>query len=119
MTKHIKVCTKGAAQGDILIVAMGIIPRIDRNISKLQQAEPQSGRLILALGEATGHHHSLPHLRGVTLFRDLSNVPVAFATEAPVPLDHQEHTTINFAAGKFNVIRQRNYHAGMARRVAD
>lgn len=114
-----KAVTKGAAQGDILIVAQGIIPRVDVDIAKLQPAEAENGRLILARGEATGHHHSLPHTRGAVLFRDMSNVPAAFAVETTAPLEHQEHGTINFGPGKYNVIRQRTYHAGMARRVED
>jgi hypothetical protein len=121
-----KVVTKGAAQGDILIIAQGIIPRLDVDISKLETSEPENGRLILARGEATGHHHSLPHTRGAALFRDASNTPLAFQVEDAMPLQHQEHSTIAFApdpktnpTGKFNVIRQRTYHAGMARRVAD
>ncbi len=114
-----KVVTKGAAQGDILIVAQGLIPRLDVDVSKLAAAEVENGRLILARGEATGHHHSFPHMRGATLFRDTSNSPVVFAVENPAPLEHQEHGTINFAPGKFNIIRQRTYHAGMARKVVD
>jgi hypothetical protein len=117
--KMSKVVTKGAAQGDILIVAQGIIPRLDVDTTKLEAATAEDGRLVLARGEATGHHHSLPHMRGAVLFRDMSNVPLVFTAEISVPLDHQEHSTINFAPGKFNVIRQRTYHAGMARRVAD
>ena len=114
-----KAVTKGAAQGDILIVAQGIIPRIDVDIAKLQPTEAENGRLILARGEATGHHHSLPHMRGAVLFRDTLNVPVAFVVETPAPLEHQEHGTIDFAPGKFNVIRQRVFVSGMSRRVED
>jgi hypothetical protein len=118
MTKT-TIITKGAAQGDILIVARGLIPRIDIDTAGLTPAEPEHGRMILARGEATGHHHSLPHTRGAVLFMDVSNVPVAFAVPAAAPLEHQEHGTITFAPGVFVVLRQRTYHAGMARRVED
>jgi hypothetical protein len=108
-----KTVTKGAAQGDLLIVRVDAIP------AGVAHEEAESGRLILARGEATGHHHSLPHTRGVALFRDAAPGTLYFRAEAPVTLDHQEHSTITFAPGTYKVTRQRTYHAGMARRVVD
>lgn len=108
-----KIVTKGAAQGDLLIVRCDTIP------AHVVPENPEDGRLILARGEATGHHHSLPHMRGVVLFRDVGPGALYFSAETPVSLDHQEHSTINFAPGAYKVLRQRTYHAGMARRVAD
>jgi hypothetical protein len=120
-----KVVTKAARQGDVLVLAQGLIPRLDVDISKLQPADLENGRLILAHGEATGHHHSFPSRQGAILFRDMSNAPLAFKIEDAMPLEHQEHSTIIFAPskknpeGKFNNIRQRVFQSGMARRVVD
>lgn len=51
-------------QGDIFLEMVDKIP----NGAKSVQAD--GGRLIVARGEATGHHHSFPHRRGITMFRD-------------------------------------------------
>ena len=110
-----KTITKGAAQGDLLIVRCDAVP------ANAKPEPAENGRLILARGEATGHHHSLPHTRGVTLFRDDGGAggTMYFTADQQVPLEHQEHSTINFEPGTYKVTRQRTYHAGMARRVAD
>lgn len=108
-----KIVSKGAAQGDLLVTLISAIP------ANAVPEQPENGRLILARGEATGHHHSLPHKSGVALFRDASPGVLYFKCDKPVSLDHQEHFTITFAPGTYKVTRQRTYHAGMVRRVAD
>ena len=51
-------------QGDILLTE---VPELPVGVSGVKA---ENGRLIVARGEATGHHHSFPHNRGATLFRD-------------------------------------------------
>jgi hypothetical protein len=107
----IKPVTVGAAQGDLLIYRVDSIPK------KAKKVEPENGRLIIARGEATGHHHSLPHERGVTLFMDESSkAPLMYfeiETKKSKPLEHQEHHTIPFTKGIFKVEPQRTYQVGM------
>jgi hypothetical protein len=106
----------GAAQGDLLIVRCDSVP---------QNATPvahEEGRLILARGESTGHHHSFAVGPQIALFRDDgagSNAPLYFTASTPVALEHQEHSTINFAPGTYKVLRQRTMRSGLARRVED
>lgn len=106
----------GAAQGDLLIVPCKSIP------TSALPVKPEAGRLILARGEATGHHHSILASRQVALFRDdgtTSTAPLYFKATAPASLDHQEHGTIIFAPGTYKVIRQRVARSGIATRVQD
>lgn len=108
--------TKGAAQGDLLIVCCGKIP------TGATEVQPEDGRLILARGEATGHHHSLRPSPRVALFRDDGNGSggtLYFTASEPVALEHQEHGSITFAPGAYKVLRQRVARSGVVRRVAD
>lgn len=108
-----KTVVRGAAQGDLLIV------RIEKLPENLAPVVAEKGHLILAEGESTGHFHGFPHNRGAALFRDADPGNLYFTLSEPVGLVHHEHSTITFAPGNYRVIRQRTYHAGMARRVAD
>jgi hypothetical protein len=113
MTKDI---INGAAQGDLLIVRVNSVPKNATPVAH------EDGRLILARGESTGHHHSFAVGPHIALFRDDgagSNAPLYFTAATPVALEHQEHSTINFAPGTYKVLRQRVFQTGMARRVED
>ena len=55
---------KAVRQGDVLIWPVDTIP------TAAAEVPAHGGRLIVAHGEATGHHHSFPHMRGAVLFRD-------------------------------------------------
>lgn len=104
----------GFRQGDVLVIPAKAIP------ATAKQVDPENGRIILAHGEATGHHHSFAHGRGVTMFRDDGNGGGNFlqVTEA-APLVHQEHTALTAEPGAYEVRRQRTYVSGLVRRVAD
>lgn len=97
-------------QGDVLIVAIDNIP------TGVEKARPESGRIILAHGEATGHHHSIDAdaadwwKRGDEQF---------IAVLSPTALVHQEHAPVSLAPGKYRVIRQREYSPEAIRNVAD
>jgi hypothetical protein len=104
---------KAVRQGDVLIWPVGNIPATASPVMP-------NGRLIVAHGEATGHHHSFPHLRGAALFRDDSAGGALYVlAEKPVALEHQEHAPLVVSKGASAVIRQRTFVAGMARRVVD
>lgn len=105
-----------ARQGDVLIMKAASLPK------KVNRLEPESGREILAHGEATGHHHSFAMGDRIARFRDDGGAGGTYLTigdGAAAPLEHQEHTAISFAPGKYRALRQRVFQAGMARRVAD
>ncbi|MDX6739859.1 hypothetical protein [Actinocorallia sp. A-T 12471] len=107
-------------QGDILIqqVAAEAVPAAARALPPVPR--DARGRLVLALGEATGHAHALtgqgtlyrtPHL----LSPDYLHLPEGGR------LVHEEHGPITLPKGWFQVVRQREYvpRSFDARPVAD
>ena len=103
-------------QGDVLLVPTTGVP------AGAAKVAPDGGRLILARGEATGHHHSIKLADRVALFREDGSGGGLFLTVGggdPAALEHQEHTTLAVAPGDYEVCIQRTYQAGMARRVSD
>lgn len=102
-------------QGDVLLVPVKALP------PAAVPAPAEDGRLILARGEATGHHHSIALSQRATLFREDGSGGGLFlaVTGAPVALEHQEHAALAVPAGKYAVRIQRVFSSGMARRVAD
>lgn len=102
------------AQGDVLIVSCHTIPATAAPVAA------ENGRLIVARGEATGHHHSFRWQKGAVLFRDDGAGGALYVDVAsPATLEHQEHASITLPAGRYRVLRQRVARAGMARRVED
>lgn len=101
-------------QGDVLIEA---IPSLPANLKKIDR---ENGRVILAHGEVTGHHHSLIN-EHVDLFETADEAGVTYleVRDAVAALTHQEHATINLPPGNYRVLRQREYHPQEIRRVAD
>jgi hypothetical protein len=106
---------KGFRQGDVLVMPVKSIP------SSAQEMAPKNGRLIVAEGEATGHHHSFPHRQGAVMFRDdgAGSGGMYVRVAAPVALEHQEHAALMLAPGAYRISIQRTYQSGMARRVED
>jgi hypothetical protein len=107
-------------QGDVLIERISEIPAS-------AQKQPQTNRIILAQGEATGHHHCLvlpdPADWWKTDETKLSTTGLAgeiyFCLAAPAEITHQEHAKIALAPGKYRVTRQREYAPEAIRNVAD
>ena len=95
-------------QGDMLI------ERVAK--TKGEPQKPVDGRIILAYGEATGHHHSI-EADAADWWKDGEDqfVEVRRATQ----VTHQEHAPIALSPGKYQVRRQREYHPQEIRRVAD
>ncbi|GIH73804.1 hypothetical protein [Planobispora longispora] len=105
-------------QGDILIVPVPVDA-----VPLSVQAAPSvprdaRGRLVLALGEATGHAHAVagpgtlvrsPH----PMDPDYLHVPSGGR------LVHEEHAAISLPKGWYRVQRQREYVPGAFRVVAD
>lgn len=106
-------------QGDILLVRCDDRPAvnvIDGTANGIVR-EPENGRLIIARGEATGHHHSVA-VAGAEIVQDAEAVYLRIM--APTTLDHQEHGSIALDPGTYRVIRQREYQPGeLPRQVAD
>ncbi len=102
-------------QGDVLVRRISSLPK------NIRPAEAESGRYVLAHGEATGHHHSFAMSERVAMFRENGSGGGLFltVTGAPVALEHQEHTTLIVEPGHYQVVRQREYAPEAPRRVED
>jgi hypothetical protein len=105
-------------QGDILLVPVEgeQLPQ-----HALPLPRDATGRLVLALGEATGHAHAVA-TPDADLLADPDEVDRRFlriVTEAL--LTHEEHAPIPLPAGLYRVVRQRQYVPGAERHpdVAD
>lgn len=102
----------------------GDVGVIETTIPATAVAQPNTGTVTLAHGEATGHHHSI-HSPRVTMFMDTGSgsggprVYMRVAPGEPVALVHQEHDPILFPAGDYEVRRQREYSPEAIRNVAD
>lgn len=97
-------------QGDVLIFKAEAKPE------GLKPVKAKNGRLILAEGEATGHHHSVG-ADVAELFQDGSKLFMEVKDTTTVT--HQEHGAIEIAPGMYWVVRQREYDAGEVRKVRD
>lgn len=99
-------------QGDVLLVRIDAIPEGGRAV------EAEDGRLILARGEVTGHHHSVAMVAAELV--DVEARGVFLRIMEATPLVHQEHAAIVLEPGTYEVRRQREYEPGeLPRQVAD
>lgn len=99
-------------QGDVLLVPVST----PVDLTGATPEAPRAGRLILAEGEATGHHHSLACTAAGLFALDGRRVLVV---EERTPLTHQEHGAIEIAPGQYWVIGQREYTPAEIVRVRD
>jgi len=99
-------------QGDVLLNKITSV--ID--LSGATLIKPENGRLILARGEATGHHHSVDCAVAQLFSIDGKTVLVAGEDTAIV---HQEHDQVSVEKGMYWVVAQQEYTPQAIRRVAD
>lgn len=101
-------------QGDVLITQVDNLPKKAKQVKR-----DQGDRIILAYGEATGHHHAIADI-GVEMFE------VAEAAERwlrvgakGVVVTHEEHGAVVLPAGDYIVELPEEYSPQEIRRVAD
>jgi hypothetical protein len=110
MTKQAKVYR----QGDVWIYEIHMqeyLEGVTRSVSARVVADPEKG-MILAEGEATGHHHRIVEATRVALRPSRENGLVRFLEVSkgdPVSLVHEEHETISLPPGHYEVRIQREY----------
>jgi len=99
-------------QGDVLLIQVDEAP-------EGQRVKARGGRLILAEGEVTGHHHSVA-VEDAELI-EVAGVPEVFLRIfTATTLDHQEHASVTLPPGDYRVRRQREYvPQELPRQVAD
>ena len=100
-----------------------LLVRVDSVPAGLQVAKRNQGRVILAYGEVTGHHHSIVDEAAEMLIAQAEGVAaqawLQVSGEEPVALQHQEHSTIMIPPGAYKVVIQVEYSPAKIRRVAD
>lgn len=102
-------------QGDVALVSVRAIPK-DAVEQKIK-----GRKLILALGEATGHHHRFEFLdksQNIKLYVAAGGVRY-LDVSVPSDLLHEEHSTARVPAGKWLLPQQVEYTPAELRRVAD
>lgn len=102
-----------ARQGDTLL----------RRVAKLPSTlKPTHNPLpTLALGEASGHHHSFRD-GGAVAFADDEKAPLADAIRVEADeavLTHEEHSPITFPRGDYESLKQVEDVAGEVKQVTD
>ena len=103
-------------QGDILIVPT------NEEIQGHELPPDDRGRVVLALGEATGHAHAIESDRAKLFRSGVGSEERMFLKVdglQAVNLVHEAHAIISLKPGGYKVIRQREYAAEEIRRVAD
>lgn len=90
-------------QGDVLLIPVDKVPQE----AGLFDAEQEDGRLILARGEMTGHHHSVDSKHTVMYGGATQRF---LKVEEPTTLKHQEHDPIDLNRGVYEVRLQKQHH---------
>jgi hypothetical protein len=103
-------------QGDVLVMPM---PKEELPSGLVQAPRDRRNRMVLALGEATGHAHVITGERVSLLCPPDDPERLFLLIEGYGRLGHEEHGPIPLSAGAYRVIRQREYFPGAIRPVAD
>ncbi|MGW2546792.1 hypothetical protein ACWC5I_39470 [Kitasatospora sp. NPDC001574] len=105
-------------QGDVLIVPVEESAVPTRVGSLAPQPRDSRGRLVLALGEVTGHAHAV--VGPGELRREAGPFGAAWLHLVEGGrVVHEEHAAIPLPKGWYRVVRQREYVPGSVRVVAD
>jgi hypothetical protein len=102
-------------QGDVILVSVKAIPK------DAVEQEIKGNKVVLALGEATGHHHRFEFMdtsHNVKLYVAHGGERYIHVT-APASLLHEEHSTANVPVGKWFLPSQVEYTPQALRNVAD
>jgi hypothetical protein len=105
-----------ARQGDVFI------ERIDDLPTDLTEVKCDPRGVVLAEGEATGHHHRIgPRFRTAKLYTGGEDGArfLSVAGKAPVALTHEEHSPVKLPPGNYRVLIQREYSPDAVREVVD
>ena len=91
-------------QGDV------IGRRIERMPEGLTPVVAGSRGLVVAEGEVTGHAHRIESLDGVRLYQGPNGLRVLEVTE-PVPMTHEEHGTVTWSPGLWEIggVREKDW----------
>lgn len=103
--------TKMLRQGDVLLVRINNIPK-----TAVKQ-NPINGRIVLALGEVTGHSHTID-ADAADWWKDGETEYVTVKSNTPAV--HQEHGPLPLETGEnYRKVQQREYSPEAIRPVLD
>ncbi|MGW2559216.1 hypothetical protein ACWCXB_08230 [Streptomyces sp. NPDC001514] len=105
-------------QGDVLIVPVAEEAVPAHAVDAPGEPRDGRGRLVLALGEVTGHAHALA-APGRLVREPGAFGPMLLHLPEGGRLVHEEHAPIPLPKGWYRVVRQREYIPGAVRIVAD
>lgn len=108
-------------QGDVPLVPY------TGNLAGFEEVKAEGGKITLALGEATGHHHriegcsfSFGEPDNHRLFRDpMTGAHILEVGGGGAALLHEEHSTINLAPGRYLQLIQVEDDGEMISQVVD
>lgn len=92
---------KSAHQGDVYVKKSELI-------EGCKEIEAENGKTILALGEATGHHHRFEE-KHVKMFANDNGRRFIVIEGKPAILYHEEHAPIEFGPGTYEVFIARQW----------
>jgi hypothetical protein len=105
--------TRQYRQGDVLLCAVEAIPLGAKPVPK------EGDRVVVALGELTGHAHAFA-AAGVRMLREKgSGRSFLLIGEGGARLCHEEHDPILVPQGHYELLRQREYAPKAPRLVRD
>ncbi|WP_411141875.1 hypothetical protein [Streptomyces sp. x-80] len=105
-------------QGDVLIVPVAETALPAHVTDVPDEPRDPRGRMVLALGEVTGHAHAV--VGGGALKREAGPFgPALLHLPDGGRVVHEEHAAISLPKGWYRVVRQREYVPGAVRLVAD
>ncbi|GAA2231037.1 hypothetical protein GCM10010232_16800 [Streptomyces amakusaensis] len=105
-------------QGDVLIVPVAQEAVPPHVLAARGESRDARGRLVLALGEVTGHAHAVPG-PGRLVREPGPFGPMVLHLPEGGRVVHEEHAVIALPRGWYRVLRQREYLPGSVRVVAD
>jgi hypothetical protein len=118
-----KIIDKVARQGDVMLVRIDALP-----IGLTTAPRDRLGRIVLALGETSGHCHAIrdAHVTGLRMAGSEDVDYIEVGGSGPATLTHEyesgtlaEHEPIGLPPGTYRVVRQREYSPEAIKRVVD
>jgi hypothetical protein len=100
-------------QGDVLLCAIDAIP------SSAKPVPSEDDRVVVALGELTGHAHAFAACNAQMLRDKGSHRSFLVIDKGGARLCHEEHHPILVPEGRYELLHQREYTPEMPRHVRD